>query len=309
MSENCYPPSTILSEVIRELDPNAPPAAPLDLLSAVPLLFFQRREKLRLEKLARENVLLEAQYVAARAAGREKERKQQELEAEWERLQNIDLLPPVRVKDMTPCSDEVDALMDREIAKVVKGPGLKRTKSETEEQYDKRMTALELRLAKIQLVEVIRRFAAPPQYVEGFPTNLVNVHRHVRPIVPVFNAEMFDCLQCKVKGRRCSRNSEDSQRCERCRRDGHLCLIKRRAGKYDYIVRAWKFAEMPRRVALEDETRKWLRRLTRKGKVTGIQPLPAWPEKQYPNDTADQEDDTPRKWQDFLKGCAKRELK
>jgi hypothetical protein len=308
MSENCCSPSPILPGVIRELDPNAPPAAPLDLLSTVPFLFAQRREKLRLEKLAREDVLLEAQYAAARAAGRENERKQQELEAEWERLQSIDLLPPVRVKDMRPSSDEVDALMDREIAKVVKGPGLKRAKDETEKQYDKRMTALELRLAKIQWVEVSRRFAAPPQYVEGFPTNLVNVHRHVRPIDPVFNGEMFDCLQCKAKGKRCSRNSEDSQRCERCRRDGHFCLIKRRAGKYDYVVRTWKFAETPLRVALEDEIRKWLKRLARKGKVTGIQPLPAWPEKQEPNDTADQ-DDTPKKWQGFLKGSAKRELK
>lgn len=308
MSENCNSPSAILSEVIHELDPNAPPAAPLDLLSTVPFLFAQRRERLRLEKLAREDVLLEAQYAAARAAGREKERKQQELEAEWERLQNNDLLPPVRAKNMMPSSDEVDAIMDREIAKVVKGPGLKRTKGETEEQYDKRMKALELRLAKIQWVEVSRRFAAPPHYVEGFPTNLVNVHRHVRPIDPVFNGEMFDCLQCKAKGRRCSRNSEDSQRCERCRRDGHFCLIKRRAGKYDYVVRTWKFAEIPLRVALEDEIRKWLRRLARKGKVTGIQPLPAWPEKQELNDTADQ-DGKPKKWQDFLKGCAKRELK
>ncbi|KAM0249966.1 hypothetical protein ACHAP5_002559 [Fusarium lateritium] len=309
MSENCHSPSAILSDVMREVDSNAPPVAPLDLLSSVPVLFFQRQEKLRLENLAREDVLREARHVATRAAKREKQRKRQEREAERERLKNLDLLPPVRIKDKKPCSDEVDALMDREIGKVVEGLGLKRTESETEEQYDERMSALEYRLAKIQWIEVKRRLRSPPHYVEGFPTNLVNVHRHVRPIDPVVNAGMFDCLQCKAKGRRCSRNSEDSQKCNRCKHGNLYCLIKRRAEKNDYDVSTWRFAEIPRHGTLEDVTRKWLRRLKRKGKVAGIQPLPVWPERQDPDGTTDQDNDTPKKWQDFLKGCAKRELK
>ncbi|KAF5681071.1 hypothetical protein FHETE_102 [Fusarium heterosporum] len=190
--------SIVHTELVLERDPDDPPAAPLDLLSTVSSLFLQRREKLRKlrqDELACRAAQLEAKYASYRAEKRFQDRQQQEQDAEEERLRNIDLLPPLRIKDTTPTTVEAEVLIDNEISRVEKGLGLKRLQEETEEQYDQRMRLLEQRVWNIQAIEVERRNDSPPQYVEGFPTNLVNVHVHVRPVIPVLQLEMYACFQ------------------------------------------------------------------------------------------------------------------
>ncbi|KAF4986904.1 hypothetical protein FGRMN_10630 [Fusarium graminum] len=295
--------SPIHSELVLELDPDDPPAAPLDLLSTVSSLFLQRRKKLRQlrqDELARRSAQLEAKYAAYRAEKRFQDRQQQEQDAEKERLQNIDLLPPLRIRDTTPSTDEVEVLIDDEISRVEKGFGLKRLQQETEEQYDQRMRLLEQRVWDIQAIEVERKNNSPPQYVEGFPTNLVNVHVHIRPVIPVLQLEMYACFQCKVKGRRCSRNSNESYKCERCSRNGNRCLVKRTEGEDDHVVRSWIFAEGQRCTGLDLAVKRWMGELARKNNVEGIQPLPVWSKKPESDDVVDG-DDAPKRWQGFLK--------
>ncbi|KAL4724921.1 hypothetical protein ACLX1H_008368 [Fusarium chlamydosporum] len=174
--------SSLLSDVLRELDPNAPPAAPPDAMSTVSSLFIQRQEKLRKERLAREDAAKEAQFVAARATARK--RLEAEEKAKAERLERLEraLVPSPRVKDTEPSEEEVQALIDDEITKEAKGAGLRRARDETEEEYEERMKALEYRVDCIDYVREVRQQEEPARYVDGFPVNLVFIHRHFRPI-------------------------------------------------------------------------------------------------------------------------------
>ncbi|KAM0562512.1 hypothetical protein ACHAPJ_002202 [Fusarium lateritium] len=286
------PPSPVLSDILRELDPDAPPAAPPDLLSIVSSLFSQRRERLRQERLARENEAIEAKLAAIRAAranAKDKEKKGQK-----------PLRPPPRVKDMQPSKDEIEALIDDEVAQESKARGLIRAKGETKKQYNKRMTALEERVDRLAAYEHSRKQEAPLQYVDGIPVNLIEVHPNVRPIIPFGDTAMFACLQCKVKGRRCSRNSNKSPLCERCDRYGEQCLVKKWAWQDDDDEELWRFAKGQRRGILDPLVKEWLKKLEMKGKSEGIQAMPAWHENDSPGNLRDP-DYTPMTWQDKLK--------
>ncbi|KAG5755706.1 hypothetical protein H9Q69_001373 [Fusarium xylarioides] len=52
----------------------------------------------------------------------------------------------------------------------------------------------------------------------------------------------------------------------------------------------------------------WLERLAEKGQVEGIQALPAWPEVGDNPSNNSGEEEMPKKWQDFLKGSAKKKI-
>ncbi|KAF4956431.1 hypothetical protein FSARC_11567 [Fusarium sarcochroum] len=296
MGESSYhpyrePPSPVLSDILRELDPDAPPAAPPDLLSIVSSLFSQRRKRLRQERLARENEAIEAKLAAireARANAKDEKEKGQKC-----------LLPPLRVKDMQPSKDEIEALIDDEVAQEAKSIGLKRAKGETKKQYNKRMAALEERVDHLAAFEHSRKQEAPLQYVDGIPVNLIEVHHNVRPYIPIAGAARFACLQCKAKGRRCSRNSNKSPLCERCARHGEQCLVKKWAWQDDNEEKMWRFAKGQRRGVLDPLVKDWLKKLEMKGKCEGIQPMPAWHENDSPENLRDQEY-TPLTWQDKL---------
>ena len=64
---------SLLADIVQELDPNAPPAAPRDLISTVSSLFVQRREKLRKERRARKDAAIDAAFATARAIARKKD--------------------------------------------------------------------------------------------------------------------------------------------------------------------------------------------------------------------------------------------
>ncbi|KAM0341176.1 hypothetical protein ACHAPU_010191 [Fusarium lateritium] len=307
MSKDRYLSSHVHAGLVLDLDPDTPPpAAPLDLLSTVPLLFLQRQEKLR--KLRRDELVRKDAQLKAKFAREVELREQQEREAEKERLQNIDRRPPPpRNKGTTPSTGEVSALIDNEISRVEKGLGLKRLQGETNAQYDKRMRVLEQRVWDFQEIEVERGYNAPLQYVEGFPTNLVNVHIHFRPVIPVLQKEMYACLQCKVKERRCSRNSNGSYSCERCGRDGDRCLVKPTEEAYDHNEESWIFAEGQRFTGLDMAVRGWMGKLAGKSKIEGIQPLPAWSEKQDPDGKVDR-DYMPKRWQNFMEESAENKM-
>jgi hypothetical protein len=304
MTDNCYSPYSVLSDIIRELDPNAPPAAPPDLLSTVSSVFHQRSERLRQEALARRDAEIEAGYVAAREA-RKKEKLEEELEEEeeiseeeWDEDEDDDEIPS---------KEDIEAFIDDMIDKEEKGPGLRRAIGEAQEDHRKRVGTLQDRIQRLQLFKFALEHeqGEPPKYVEGFPVNLVNAFCHLGPHIPVANAEMFDCLQCKVKGRRCSRSMNYSPACERCRRHGDPCLVK----DLTYpVALCWWFARGQKTGDIEQVEIEWLERLVNKGKVEGIQALPVWPGVGDNSSNKSGEDEMPKKWQDFLKGSAKRKI-
>ncbi|KAG8668732.1 hypothetical protein FPOAC2_08036 [Fusarium poae] len=290
-----------LSDVVRELDPNAPPPAPLDLLSTVSSLFARRQEKLRQEELALQDAEEEARYVAARAAARKRIEKEAEEEAELlDRLERALVITP-RIKDTEPSKEEIEALVDNEIAKEEKGPGLRRAKHETAEEYEKRMVALEYRVDCLDIIEKERKQKEPVHYVDGFPTNVVIIDRHVRPI-PETPAGNFSCLQCEVLGRRCGRRSDNERICEPCARIGRRCLVKHQWTQESKLLKSWKFAKSQRfgYDNLKDERRKWVWRLRQKRNPKGFRPMPAWPVKKGSNVETDQQN-TPKRWQDYLR--------
>ncbi|QPC78890.1 hypothetical protein HYE68_009642 [Fusarium pseudograminearum] len=297
-----------LSDLVQELDPNAPPPAPLDLLSTVSSLFSQRQEKLLKEKLARQDALTEAQYVAAREAAYKRRAAEKEAEAEFlDRLGRAIVISP-RIKDTKPSKEEIEALVDEEVAKEERGLGLRRAIHETKEAYEKRMVALEYRIDSLDIIEKERKQKEPVHYVDGFPANVINVDRHVRPI-SVASTDGFSCLQCMVLGRRCGRTSDDEHICEPCARNARRCLVKRHLMLKSNMLRSWKFAEGQffGYDELEDEARKWMLRmkekLRQKKRPEVIQPMPAWPEKKDLGGKPDQQN-MPRRWQDFLKSIS-----
>ncbi|KAF5027878.1 hypothetical protein F66182_19 [Fusarium sp. NRRL 66182] len=298
MCEHCDiiwddPPTPTLSDILRDLDPNAPPAAPLNILSTVKFLFTERYSRLRDKRIAREKAEEEARIAAIRAARAKKKPRPRE-------KQNR-IAPPLRVKDAIPSAEEIEALIDDEVAQEAKGLGLKRTKGESRRQYDKRMRALEERVDLLAYVEYHRKQQARLQYVEGMPVNLIEIHPHVRPITVNTDTAMHACLQCKVTGRRCSRNSDKSSFCERCGRNGERCLAKTWFWKEDKDAEAWKITrgEQEGREELVEE---WLGKLRMKikGQSEGIPAMPMWHKNDHLENLMDP-DYEPERWCDKLK--------
>ncbi|KAH7243404.1 uncharacterized protein BKA55DRAFT_595842 [Fusarium redolens] len=227
MTDNCYSPYSVLSDIIRELDPNAPPAAPPDLLSTVSSVFHQRSERLRQEALARRDAEIEAGYVAAREA-RKKEKLEEELEEEeeiseeeWDEDEDDDEIPS---------KEDIEAFIDDMIDKEEKGPGLRRAIGEAQEDHRKRVGTLQDRIQRLQLF----KFALAHEQGE-----------------PPKGQKTGDIEQVEIE---------------------------------------------------------WLERLVNKGKVEGIQALPVWPGVGDNSSNKSGEDEMPKKWQDFLKGSAKRKI-
>ncbi|CEI68454.1 hypothetical protein FVEN_g5389 [Fusarium venenatum] len=295
--------SSPLSDVVRELDLNAPPPAPLDLLSTVSSLFARRQEKLHKERLTLQDAEEEAKFVAARAATRKRLQEEEEEEAEMlDRLERA-LVPTPRIKDTEPSKEEIEALVNKELAKEEQGPGLRRAKHETAEEYEKRMVALEYRVDCLDIIEKERKQKEPVHYVDGLPTNVVIIDRHFRPI-PETPAGNFSCLQCEVLDRRCGRTSDNARICEACERLGRRCLVKHLWTQESKLMESWKFAKSQRYGYdnLKDERRKWVwrLRLRQKEKLKGFQPMPAWPEKKG-SDVKTGQQNTPKRWQDYLR--------
>ncbi|RGP61533.1 hypothetical protein FLONG3_10476 [Fusarium longipes] len=290
--------STFLSDVMRELDPSAPPAAPPDLLSTVSSLFVQRQEKLRKEELrkeelARKDAETEARFAAASAATRK-------IQAEAEGLTEA-LVPSPRITNDYRSTEEIEDLIDDQIAKEAKGPGLRRARHETEQEYEARMDLLECRVNELYAIDLKRRQTEPVHYVDGFPVNLVAIHRHVRPI-PEIPVGDYSCIQCKTLGRRCGRTSDEARICGPCARIGRRCLVKHLWTHDDDLVRSWEFAQGQffGYDGLDYERRKWVKRLEQKGgRGEGFQPLPVWPAKKNSGETDQQ--NMPKRWQDYLK--------
>ncbi|EWZ34781.1 hypothetical protein FOCG_10864 [Fusarium oxysporum f. sp. radicis-lycopersici 26381] len=307
MTGNCYSPNSVLSDIIRELDPNAPPAAPLDLLSTVSSIFHQRSERLRREALARTDAEIEAGFVATREARIKEKLEELEEEEEEEEETSEDEWDEDEYEDEIPSREDVEAFINGMIDKEATGPVLRRAIGETREDHRKRIETLEDRIQGYQLSKFVLEDLRgdPPRYVEGFPVNLINAFCHLRPHVLFMNTEMFDCLQCQVKGRRCSRNMNYSPACERCRRHGDPCLVK------DFthpVAVCWWFARGQETGDIEQVELEWLERLVNKGQAEGIQALPVWPEVGGNSSNNSDEEEMPKKWQDFLKGSAKRKI-
>jgi len=96
-----------------------------------------------------------------------------------------------------------------------------------------------------------------------------------------------------------------SPACERCRRHGDPCLVK------DFIhpvAVCWWFARGQETGDIEQVELEWLERLVNKGQAEGIQALPVWPEVGGNSSNNSDEEEMPKKWQDFLKGSAKRKI-
>ncbi|KAF4957632.1 hypothetical protein FGADI_2994 [Fusarium gaditjirri] len=306
MTRNYYSPNSVLSDIIQELDPNAPPAAPLDLLSTVSSIFHQRSERLRREALARTDAEIEAGFVATREARIKEKLEEWEEEGEKEETSE-DEWDEDEYEDKIPSREDVETFINDVIDKEATGPVIKRAIGETREDHRRRMETLEDRIQGYQLskfmLEDVR--GDPPRYVEGFPVNLVNAFVHLRPHVPSVNTKMFDCLQCQVKGRRCSRNMNYSPACERCRRQGDPCLVK------DFthpVAVCWWFARGQETRDIEQVELEWLERLVNKGQTEGIQAWPVWPVVGDNSSNNRGEEEMPKKWQDFLKGSTKRKI-
>ncbi|KAL6912921.1 hypothetical protein ACHAPO_007575 [Fusarium lateritium] len=292
-----------LSDIMRELDLNAPPPAPLDLLSTVSSLFARRQEKLDKEWFALEDAEEEAEFIAAREAARKRLEEEEEEEAEMlDRLERA-LVPTPRIKDTEPSKEEIEALVNKELAKEEKGLGLRRAKHETAEEYEKRMVALEYRVDCLDIIEKERKQKGPVHYVDGLPTNVVIIDRHFRPI-PETPAGNFSCLQCEVLDRRCGRTSDDAHICDPCVRLRRRCMVKHQWTQESKLMKSWKFAKSQRYGYdnLKDERRKWVwrLRLRKREKFKVFQPMPAWPGKKGSNVKTGQQN-TPKRWQDYLK--------
>ncbi|KAF4334200.1 hypothetical protein FBEOM_11978 [Fusarium beomiforme] len=314
MPDNCYPPFSVLSEIVRELDLIALPGE-LDLLSTVSSLFYQRKEKLHQESLVRMDAQIEAKYVSIR-----EERRQNELEEveEDEGEETSDEEGDSEGTDderwdeddheyVDPSKEEIEALIEYQIAKEARRSGLKRARGETQEGYRKRMRHLEKRIKKLQLFgrKLERVHGEPPLYVEGFPVNLTDALYHVLPHLPVVRTEKFDCLQCKVKGGRCSRSQNYSPVCERCRRHGDPCLVKDMTCP---VALRWWFAMGQPTSNIEEVEIEWLERLMNKTRGEAIQALPLWHEADDSSRKGRGEKNTPR-WQDFFTGRSEVNIK
>lgn len=302
MTGNRDSPNSVLSDVPRELDPRAPPA-PLDLLSTVSSVFHQRSERLRREALALTDAEIEAGFVATREARikekLEKLEEEETSEGEWAEEE---------YEDEIPSREDVEALVNGVIDKEATGSVLERAIGETVEDHRKRMETLEDRIQGYQLSKAVLEDVRgdPPRYVEGFPVNLVNAFLRLRPRIAVMNTGGFICLQCQVKGKRCSRNMNYSPACERCRRHGDPCLVK--DFTHPVAVRWW-FARGQETGHIEQvELEWWLERLANKGQTEGIQALPVWPEVGNNPSNNRGEEELPQKWQHILKGSAKRKI-
>ncbi|KAF4448148.1 hypothetical protein F53441_8406 [Fusarium austroafricanum] len=299
-----YNPYELLAEVIQDLDGNAPPAAPPDLLSAVSSLFSQRKAELRRKRRARKDAKKEAKYVARREARKklEEEAKQKEREEyeEWDSDGYDDDFPSF--EDEEPSKEEIQALIEDEIATEAKTRGLGQAKGETEQEYKKRMQALEERIDELHNIkaELMEEEEEPPQYIDGFPVNFVYTHYYMYPRIRAVNAKDFRCLQCTAKGGRCSRSSNNSPICERCRRHGDSCLIKHTEKK----DAQWEFAGGQDMEGREAVIKEWSERLENKDKVEGMQALPDWSEVKDLDKKGGQKD-APQRWQDYLRGAPK----
>ncbi|CAG7562948.1 unnamed protein product [Fusarium equiseti] len=301
-----YSHDSFLADIARELDPNAPPAAPRDLISTVSSLFVQRREKLRKEQRARKDATTDAIFATALAVARRKEEAKREALAEKKYRHDRALSRPhPRVKDINPSKKEIEDLIEKEVAKEAKGRGLQPAQGETEKKYEERMRDLEDRVDDLDFIEQGRTQHDPTRYIEGFPVNLVVVHRHFRPSPRIPFAD-FACLQCKALGRRCGRRSDDTYFCERCYRNNRRCLVKHHTEWEEDCAGSWKFAPLQRcrYDRLRDEIWEWMGKLQqRKSGGHGIRPWPAWHIK-----SSDSELDTqnmPKRWQDYFESASK----
>ncbi|KAF4497796.1 hypothetical protein FAGAP_6017 [Fusarium agapanthi] len=309
MTENCDFPNSILSDAFQELNPKAPPA-PLDLLSTVSTVFYQRSERLQREALARTDAEIEAGFVATREARiKEKLEELEEVDEEWAGEEaSEDEWDQDEYEDEIPSREDVEAFVNGVFDTEATGPILDRAIGETIEGHRKRMKALEDRIQGYQLSKFVLEDVRgdPPRYVEGFPVNLVKAFCRLRPLIPARNTGMFVCLQCQVKGKRCSRNMNYSPACERCRRHGDLCLVK--DSKHPVAV-CWRFPGGQETGDIEHvELEWWLERLANKGQVEGVPALPVWHEVGGNPSNNGGEEEMPQKWQDLLKGSAKRKI-
>ncbi|KAF5964802.1 hypothetical protein FBULB1_12584 [Fusarium bulbicola] len=91
------------------------------------------------------------------------------------------------------------------------------------------------------------------------------------------------------------------------RRHGDLCLVK--DSKHPIAV-CWRFPGGQESGDNEQvELEWWLERLANKGQVEGVQALPVWHEvDSNPSNNGGEEEEMPQKWQDLLKGSAKRKI-
>ncbi|KAF4437507.1 hypothetical protein FACUT_5597 [Fusarium acutatum] len=97
-------------------------------------------------------------------------------------------------------------------------------------------------------------------------------------------------LEDRIQGYQLSKFVLEDVRGDPPRRHGDPCLVK----------------DFKHPVAVELEW--WLERLANKGQAEGVKALPVWPEVgDNPSNHSGQEE-VPKKWQDFLKGSAKRKI-
>jgi hypothetical protein len=301
MTGNCDSPNSVSSDVFQELNPKAPPA-PLDLLSTASSVFHQRSERFQREVLAREDAEIEAGFVATREARiKEKLEALKEEDEVWnEEETSEDEWYEDEYEDEIPSGEDVEAFINGVIAKEATGPVLDPAIGESIEDHRNRMKTLEDRIQGYQLSKFVLEDVRgdPPRYVEGFPVSLVNAFCRLRPLIPVRNTGAFVCLQCQVKGKRCSRNDNYSAACERCRRHGDHCLVK---DSNNPVAVCWLFARGQETDNIEQVELEWWLERANKGEAEGIQALPVWPEvgDNNPSNNRGQEE-MPQKWQGFL---------
>ncbi|KAF5615872.1 hypothetical protein F52700_13168 [Fusarium sp. NRRL 52700] len=155
MTGNCDSPNLVLSNVLRKLDPNAPPA-PLDLLSTVSSVFRQRSERLQRETLARTDAEIEAEFIATREARIKEKLKELEEEDEWgEEETSEDEWHEDEYEDEIPSREDVEAFVDNVINKEATGSVLDRAAGETIEGHRMRMENLEGRIQRYQFSKFV----------------------------------------------------------------------------------------------------------------------------------------------------------
>ncbi|KAF5549003.1 hypothetical protein FPHYL_9753 [Fusarium phyllophilum] len=113
-------------------------------------------------------------------------------------------------------------------------------------------------------------------------------------------------LEDRIQGYQLSKFVLEDVRGDPPRRHGDLCLVK---DSKDPVAVCWWFARGQETDNIEQvELEWWLERLAEKGQAEGIQALPAWPEVGDNPSNNSGEEEMPKKWQDFLKGSAKKKI-
>ncbi|KAF4977346.1 hypothetical protein FZEAL_6118 [Fusarium zealandicum] len=306
------PPSPTLSAILRELHQDAPPVAPLDLISTVSSLVSRRFDILRRreEEAEAEEIRIEDEKElkfpvrATIAQLRDCEEKafleKKRKEEAWDKNVCDHFRARLRpwVDPLLKMSRaELEHLVDEEVEKEATGPGLEQAENETARQYKKRITALEKRIDKWAYVDYKRRLEGPLRYTEGLPASLIAVHPNIRPLRAPTATERMPCLQCKVRGMPCSRTMDfaygprserggQKKSCSRCKRNGDRCLVKLWDWKEDEDVTGWKIIEGNRDGELE-LAKEWFEK--KHGKKLAAEALPAWHENDQADNSRDQE--------------------